>query len=141
VTPATSSTGLPLLSVGAVMGDSDPESMAWSRAIGALSLRVKDLIVGVHSAVRVSVVYHVDGRMAPNDFEGVRAGRFDRRTNGLVVQASVPKVPVDGRRSLLLGLLIEAVEEAERFFQKKGLTGEFSELRGVLERLHEPGTI
>jgi hypothetical protein len=58
----------PVLSIGAVLGDSDADSMAWSRAMGALSAKVQSLRRGVTSPVRLSVAYHVDGRLVPNTF-------------------------------------------------------------------------
>lgn len=125
----------PVLTVGAVLGDSDPESMAWSRAIGALSLQVKELRVGVTSSVRVSVAYHVDGRMVPNEFVGVRTGRFDKRAHRLVVQVAVPRLATGDRRALLVGLLKEAVTEAEEYVRSKDLGDGLPEIRGLVGRL------
>jgi hypothetical protein len=81
---------MPILRVGAVLGDSDASSMAWGSRIGEISLKVKQLSNGMNSPVRVNVVFHVDGRLAPNEFEGVRTGRFSRAQARLVVQVAVP---------------------------------------------------
>lgn len=118
--------------VGAVLGDSDAESMAWSRAIGALSTDVKELREGIASPVNVNVIFHVDGRLAPNDFVGVRAGRFDKRRSLLVVQAAVSRDAVEDRRHLLMSLLWEAIAEAERLFAHKGLADGLPEIRRIL---------
>ena len=126
---------MPALAVGAVLGDSDAESMAWSRAIGALSMRVQELREGVDAPVRLSVAYHVDGRLARNEFEGVRTGRFDKRANRLVVQAAVSGSSAEDKQEILIGLLHDAVDEAERYLQKKKLVTGLPEIRGIVDRL------
>jgi len=128
---------VPALSIGAVLGDSDSESMAWSRAIGALSMQVQGLREGVSSPVRLSIAYHVDGRLAPNDFVGVRTGRFDKRSSRLQVQAAVSEAHAGDRRASLLSLLDEAVAEAERYVQKKSLAAGLPEIRELAARLPE----
>ena len=127
--------GMPVLSIGAVLGDSDADSMMWSRAIGALSSQVQTMRDGVDSPVRLSVAYHVDGRLAPNDFEGVRTGRFDNGSHRLVVQAAVKRVTVEDRPALLIGLLDEAIAEAERYVRRKGLAAGLPELRELAANL------
>jgi hypothetical protein len=126
---------VPTLSIGAVLGDSDPDSMAWSRAIGMLSSQVQILRDGVTSPVRLSIAYHVDGRLAPNDFEGVRTGRFDKRSGRLVVQAAVSRAAVHDRRASLFNLLDDALAEAERYVLRKGLASGLPEIRGLVAKL------
>lgn len=123
------------LSIGAVLGDSDVNSMTWKREINALSRDVQVARAAVVSPVKLNVVYHVDGKLVPNDFEGVRTGRFDKRKNHLMVQAAVPDEPVDDRRALLLTLLRQSVDEAERFAQDNDLASQLTEIRGLLGRL------
>jgi hypothetical protein len=126
---------VPALSIGAVLGDADAENMSWKRAINALSKQVQAIREGVTSPVRLNVVYHVDGKLVPNEFEGVRTGRFDQRAVHLMVQAAVPVGPVEDRQAVLLSLLQDAVLEAERFAQKKGLADELAAIRAVVRRL------
>lgn len=126
---------LPVLPVGAVLGDSDASSMAWSRLIGALSRKVEGLSSGMSSPVRVNVIFHVDGRLAPNDFVGVRTGRFNRATSMLVVQAAVPLGAVQDQDTVLVTLLREAVEAAESYVVKKKLADGLPEIRDLVLRL------
>jgi hypothetical protein len=126
---------VPSLAVGAVLGDSDRKSMAWSRAIGALSTEVKARREGVDSPVKVNVVFHVDGRVAPNDFVGVRTGRFDKRRSRLVVQAAVSGEPIDDPRAVLLPLLWDAIDEAELFVVRRRLAEGLPEIRRIAASL------
>jgi hypothetical protein len=126
---------VPALAIGAVLGDSDAGNMAWSRAIGALSLQAQERRQGVNAPVRLNVAYHVDGRLVPNEFTGVRTGRFDKRTNRLVVQAAVPGDSVEDKRKVLMGLLNDAVDEAERYLRQKKLAAGLPEIRGIVEQL------
>lgn len=125
----------PSLAVGAVLGDSDQQSMVWSRAIGALSNEVKALRGAVKSPVNVNVVFHVDGRLAPNDFSGVRTGRFDRRRAQLAVQVAVSGEPPQDPRSVLVPLLVAAVDEAERFAVRRRLADGLPEIHRIAAAL------
>lgn len=125
---------VPVLLVGAVLGDSDLESMAWSRSIGTISREAEAMSAGLDSPMRVNVVYHVDGRLAPNEFEGVRTGRFSKAKSLLVVQAAVP-AKVDDRRLVLLALLGDAVAEAERYAVRKKLADGLPEILGLVRQL------
>jgi hypothetical protein len=126
---------LPALLIGAVLGDSDTESMAWSHAIGTLSRKAEELSVGLSTPVRVNVVYHVNGRILPNEFEGLRTGRFDKPNALLVVQAAVPARMPDQPQKLLLELLEAAIVAAEAFAKRKNLADDLSDLRGLVDRV------
>lgn len=125
----------PALAIGAILGDSDMGSMSWSRAIGALSRQVDSLSLGLTSPVRVNVVFHVDGKLAPNEFVGVRTGRFNKGKSLLVVQAAVPPGPADSRRAVLLRLLADAIDEAETFACKRRIADDLGEIRALIESL------
>ena len=125
---------LPGLLIGAVLGDSDAKSMAWSRAIGTLSRDVEQQSIGLSTPVRLNVVYHVDGRLVPNDFEGVRTGRFNKAKSLLVVQAAVPADMPDEPESLLLKLLEDSVVAAESFARQEGLADGLPALRALVRR-------
>ena len=127
--------GPPVLSIGVVLGDSDPESMAWKRAINALSRQVQELRQGTSSPLHLNVVYHVDGRLAPNEFTGVRAGRFDKGARHLMVQAAVPRGQDEGRPALLNQLLCDAIDEAESFAINEGLASNLAGIRALVSRL------
>jgi hypothetical protein len=126
---------LPPLLIGAILGDSDAKSMAWSRAIGALSREVEGLSVGLSTPVRVNVVYHVDGRVTPNEFEGVRTGRFNDAKSLLVVQAAVPADMPDEPEALLLELLGAAVLAAESFARQKRLAESLPALHDLVRQV------
>lgn len=130
----TADTG-PALAIGAILGDSDTESMSWSRAIGSLSRQVETLSRGLTSPVRVNVVFHVDGRITPNEFAGVRTGRFTKKQSLLVVQAAVPPGPADDRHGILIRLLSDAIDEAETFAQKRRIAKDLGGIRDLIENL------
>jgi len=109
----------PVLSIGAVLGDSDRENMEWKRAIGDLRKRVQAARVRVVSPLNLNVVFHVDGRLAPNEFTGVRTGRFSAKAAHLMVQAAVQLGPVEDREEVLMSLLSDAINVAEEFARKK----------------------
>lgn len=134
----TTSDCLPVLTLGAALGDADPASMTWARAVGALSIQVGELGHGVDSPVRLAVEFHVDGRIEPNQFVGVRTGRFSRARNHLVVQAAVAKLTEEDHRLVLLQLLDEAVLEAERFLRSKNAADGLPRIREVVARLTAP---
>jgi hypothetical protein len=126
---------VPSLLIGAVLGDSDAKSMTWSRLIGALSRDIEQLSIGLSTPVRVNVVYHVDGRAAPNDFEGVRTGSFNRAKSLLVVQAAVPADIPDEPEGLLLELLGESMVAAESFARQERLSDGLPALRGLVRKV------
>ncbi len=65
--------------MGTILGDSDSASDAWAREIGRLALAARPFHKGISSPLRVNVIFHVDGLVAPNTFVGVRTGSFLRR--------------------------------------------------------------
>jgi hypothetical protein len=126
---------LPALLIGAVVGDSDSESMAWSRAIGALSREVERLSADLPTLVRLNVVYHVDGRVAPNEFDGVRIGRYNKATLLLEIQAAVPARMPDKADRLLMELLDAAITAAEAFTKTEGIAEDLPTLRSLVRKV------
>jgi hypothetical protein len=124
-----------VLSIGAVLGDADAENMAWKRAINAVSKQLRSYRSDVSSPLRLNVVFHVNGRLAPNEFAGVRTGRFDRQARHLAIQAAVPDGSGDDRHAVLLALLRDSIDEAERFAHSNRIAEELSELRALISRL------
>ncbi|TXK17711.1 hypothetical protein [Homoserinibacter sp. GY 40078] len=132
----TNSGGAPaVLSVGAILGDSDAENRAWKLAIRSVMNEVIEAREGVVSPLRVNVVYHVDGKLAPNEFEGVRTGRFSKKDSHLMVQAAVPPGEVSDRHEVLLNLLREAIDEAESFARRKGIAENLASIRALVDSL------
>lgn len=125
------------LSIGAVLGDGDRKSMQWHKSIAAIMTEVRSRRAGVSSPLNVNVVYHVDGRMAPNEFAGVRTGRFSRKSSALIVQAAVTDTSLEPeeQRPMLMELLNLAIDEAEEFARKKKIASSLDEIRGILDQL------
>lgn len=130
---------IPVLAIGAVLGDSDADSMVWSRAIGVLAAQATRMGAGVESPVQISIQFHVDGRLAANDFVGVRLGRFNTRNSRLVVQVAVPREPVQDKSAYLIARLSEALEAAERFAVSRGYLGGLPQLKRLAAKLGEQG--
>lgn len=126
----------PVLSVGAVMGDTDAEK-AWGPAIGTLTMRVRELRDNVDSPVRLNVMFHVDGRLVPNDFEGVRTGRFRKKDASLIVQAAVPSTVEGDKGVALRELLADAVAAAESYARRKKLADDLGDLRTLVAEINE----
>jgi hypothetical protein len=125
------------LLIGAVLGDSDSESLAWSRAIGELALQAIALSADVESPLRINAVFHVSGRMSSAGFTGVRTGRFSKQKSLLVVQAAIEKADARGKRNVLLSSLEEMLELAEAYAAKKKLASQLASLHDVLTKLGE----
>jgi hypothetical protein len=53
------------------------------------------------------------------------------------VQAAVPPDAVDDERAVLLGLLREAVVEAETFARQNGAAADLNEVRGIVDAMPE----
>jgi hypothetical protein len=126
----------PVLAIGAIMGDIDSER-EWGAIFGALSKRVKSLRDGLESPLHLTVVLHVDGRLKPNEFEGVRTGRLRKRDNHLTVQAAVPTGPLEDRMATLSRLLQDAVAEAERFSRNRGIAEELGAIRSLVAKVND----
>ena len=130
------------MAIGAILGDSDRNAMQWSRAISELSLLADALsdepaVQQTPVAVRLNVVYVVDGRILPNEFDGVRTGSFFKARQVLAVQAAVPRLPTDDPRSTLLDLLDDVIEEAARHAVRRRLPETFDAARLLARRLRE----
>jgi hypothetical protein len=126
------------LTIGAVLGDSDAENMAWKRAINRLGKQIQKARQGVDSPMRLNVVYHVDGKLVPNEFTGVRTGRFRKSDTLLMVQAAVPPGPNDDRGGVLLGLLVDAIAEAETYARARGIAPDLEAIREMVKTLPLP---
>jgi hypothetical protein len=127
----------PALSIGAMPGDSDAENRAWKLSISEIGKEVMALREGHTSPLNLNVVFRVEGRLALNDFIGVRTGRFSKGSSHLMVQAAVPPGPVVNRRSVLLGLLSEAVSEAESFARRRNIAEDLKVIRSILAELRD----
>src|SRR6266540_1907436 len=102
-----------------------PTARIWSGNVQAARVRVV-------SPLNLNVVFHVDGRLAPNEFTGVRTGRFSAKAAHLMVQAAVQLGPVEDREEVLMSLLSDAINVAEEFARKKKLADDLAGIRRIL---------
>ena len=125
------------LSIGAMVGGTSPDSRRWRDAVMALARRVKDLRLGFRSPLNVNVVYQIPGEVLPAlDFSGVRSGRYSSGKKLLLVQVAVLAELRPDMNDFLLDLLEEAIEEAERFALRKGITTQpLAGLRDLAQQL------
>ncbi|MGW9159404.1 hypothetical protein [Microbacterium sp. NPDC055665] len=123
-----------VFAVGTVLGDSDSASLGWKRSTTNLSKEVRTLATDLSSPVRLNVIFHIDGRLWPIKFHGVRARRINAKRNLLVVDVGVAKDPVDDVRAHLLALLVSAVDEADKVVSSKFPEG-LREIRAVVAQL------
>lgn len=134
------------LSIGVVLGGSPEVDDVWRPQLQTLMKSVMVHRMGLMSPLSVNVVFHVEGRLLPAlDYEGVRTGRFSRKTSELMVQAAVPQGPCDDEREVLLQLLHEAVVKAEEFTRRRQIAASLPELHDIVDAVRremqaqEPG--
>ncbi|MHA7271468.1 hypothetical protein [Arthrobacter sp. HLT1-20] len=127
----------PALSIGAILGDSDSESMAWSRQINALSRKVQNARQDITSPLRVNVVFHVDGKLAPNEFVGIRTGSFSKKRSMLMIQVAITLDQVDDIPKYLRRLLEASIVESEIFARKRKLADGLPELLTLVKDLDQ----
>lgn len=111
--------------------------MAWSRQINALSQSVQHARQDIASPVRVNVVFHVDGKLVPNEFVGIRTGRFSKKESKLMIQAAISLDPVEDIPTYLRGLLEESVVAAEIYARKRKLADGLPELLALVRGLDQ----
>jgi hypothetical protein len=123
-----------VLSLGWVVGGSTLANRAWRDAIRAVTDQVIEARTGVESSLNVNVVFQVPGNIITPDFSGVRTGRFSKEDNLLMVQVALPEeVPPDAER-YLIDAVHEALDEAERWANKRGIASDLPSLRAILDR-------
>src|SRR5206468_11981628 len=96
---------------------------------------VIELRTGVASPLNVNVVFHIPGEVVHPDWEGVRTARFDRARNLLMVQATVPPVPPDDPRALLVERMQEGVTAAERCAARRRIAPKLPGLKKIIAGL------
>lgn len=131
-----------VLTFGAVLGDSDALSRRWGAALGDLTRQAKIAQDGVTSPLRLYVAFHLDGRLVPNEFTGVRTGRRDAQGWLSVQVALIPEEGRDPHKALAQGLR-DALQAAESFARRNKIATDLPALRGVLDRISRdlpPGT-
>lgn len=127
----------PAVTIGAILGDSDSKNMAWSRQINALSQRVQNARQDIVSPIRVNVVFHVDGKLIPNEFLGIRTGRFSKKQSKLMIQAAISLDPVEDIPTYLHRLLEESIVAADIFARKRKLSDGLPELLALVRGLDQ----
>jgi hypothetical protein len=122
------------LSLGSVVGGSTRANRAWRDAVRAVTEQVIDARTGVESPLNVNVVFQVPGNIITPDFSGVRTGGFSKPDKLLMVQVALPEeVPPDAER-YLRDAAHDALDEAERWANKRGIASDLASLRAILDR-------
>jgi hypothetical protein len=81
----------------------------------------------------VNVIFHVPGELLEPEFTGVRTGHFSKRDSLLLVQVALPRKPPEDLSGFLKAAAQAAVDEAERWAQRKGIARDLNELHAILE--------
>jgi hypothetical protein len=125
------------LSIGAIVGGLRPRSRDWGDELGPIARRISAECEGVETPLAVNVVFHIPGEVVVPEFEGVRTGRYSKKSAHLMVQVAIPDIPLpDDVGRYLLGRIEEAIAEAEAFGQRRKLfEGRLEELRALVGRL------
>jgi hypothetical protein len=124
---------IPVLSIGSVVGGPDAKNQPWTDAITELTRNVASARPGTASPLRVNVIFHVPGELLEPEFTGVRTGHFSKRDSLLLVQVALPRKPPEDLSGFLKAAAQAAVDEAERWAQRKGIARDLNELHAILE--------
>lgn len=124
------------LSLGVVSGGLGETHDFWIPHLRRLMKQVMEARSARVGPLSLNVVYHLEGPLlGPVEFEGVRTGRLSRKHGVLVVQAAVPPLPVSDPSVVLVGLLADAVDAAERLVKRRSIASSLPEVRAVLAAL------
>jgi hypothetical protein len=104
--------------------------------IGTLMRQVKTIPQEADPVMRLNLVYVVFGELVPKTFDGVAYGRFRRIDRTLLLNAGIDgagavEMSVEARREVLVGLMWDAVDEAEAYARKRRIADGLPELRRV----------
>lgn len=102
-----------VFSIGSVVGGRTAGNRAWVDEIARITSEVVAARAGMEAPLNLNVVFHVAGDLIQPDFEGVRTGTFRKAQRLLMVQVALSEVAPAEPRPELLGLLEDAVAEAE----------------------------
>jgi hypothetical protein len=122
------------LSIGAVEGGSFGWERQWNEGLrNVVEWSVVSQQQDVNSPVRLNVIFHVPGTLGSPDFEGTRTGSYLNKENLLIVQVAVPPEEPADLHGYLRTALFEALDEAERWAERRKITGGFTALRELVE--------
>jgi len=121
---------IPVLSIGSINGTGFG-SYEWRRAMRPFAGRIVQLRAGVMSPLHVNVVYFVPGPGFQPEFKGVRTGSYSKAKHSLIVQAALPEAPTSPHADILRALLVEAIDVAEEFAQKRKIAEGLPELKDL----------
>lgn len=106
-------------------------AVPWESSIGEMHERVVEARAGVTSPLNLNVVFHVPGEIWAPEFEGMRTGSYSTKDAHLMIQVALPSEEPDEPLRYLRTCLVEAVEEARRWAQRRKMDLDL----GALERL------
>jgi hypothetical protein len=126
---------VPALSIGAVVGGQSPSAAKWRASIRALTNAVAIAAQEIQTPININVIYQVPGHIIKPDFEGVRTGVYSKSKRWLIVQVALPEKAPDDSDAYVRRTLAAAVDEAERWARKRGITDNLDSLRRLVARL------
>lgn len=126
---------IPALSIGSIVGGRSRSTARWREAITKLTGEVAAAARDVDSLLNVNVIFQVPGNILKPDFDGVRTGYFSKKESSLIVQAALPEDAPDDVDDYLKRMLDAAVDEAERWAQRRRLAPDLRPLHEVLSSL------
>jgi hypothetical protein len=124
-----------VLSIGSVVGGSTPTNRRWRDAIRDLTSRVVEARSDVDSPLNVNVVFQVPGNIIKPDFDGTRTGRFSKKDSLLMVQVGLPEEVPEDVEAYLKDAIYAALDEAERWAERRRQPHDLSQLRAILDRV------
>jgi hypothetical protein len=127
------------LSLGWITGGSTLANKPWDSAIRDLCFRIDDARKGIDAPLNLNVVFHVPGNMLKPEFVGVRTGRFSKARALLMVQAALPEAPPPNPMGYLKDVILQAIDEAERWAVRRRVAADLSKQRDILERASAAG--
>lgn len=122
------------LSIGIVRGGPGP-GQAWAPALQRAMRSVKAARDDVATVLSVNVVFHIQGEIVPNEFEGLRTGIFSRKTGDLMIQVALGEDVPDDPLAAVEAYLHEAIDLALQFARDEAFeVGDLSELHDIVNR-------
>jgi hypothetical protein len=123
------------ITIGSVEGGWSPWMSTWREALMKLTLAVDEASAGVGSELNLNVVFQIPGSVLRPDFTGVRTGRFSPKRNLLLVQVALPEEPSEEIGTQLVCALAAAVEEAQRWANRRRRADGLAELHAIVQAL------
>jgi hypothetical protein len=90
---------------------------------------------GARSPLDLGIVYILAGGNFPEEFTGIRTGRYSSKRRELLIQVAVPDVQPDDPDLEVRRMMLAAIELAEAYARKRNIATSLSEIREIVARL------